>query len=838
MEIVKQTGRRGSPVKKVDDAVDGHNYYIINGDDSAAKPTLHFIDFYGDLARYSPITEEGGIEKVGSVQGFFFVRNAADMSIKGDGKGDPTVHAGWAIYVWDAKDYIERKPATNAGWVKISQQGDMDWDITDELKAMFVLKTVFNARVNEVDIRFSQDEAVLKQVSNRLLEIEKNWDEGDDVHGKAHEHHEINDWDDPENPVDQGDNFDVLNRLSDHFDILYYRGKPIGGNSYIYDHVEHITATDTDEIVWCDPTKPEAEWTHEVVKNSAEIANRITELEFARVGMSLFVVEANGDLTIYKYIRQKATGGMVACGPQPLYDITEEYYRQVMPPPVAVYQIVAHDTLDIYTGGDGKLHINRDDLFIKDTEDKIVAQYAQTIVKTNHGIAEYTDTLPTAAKEYLGRGCWVPLKKDGVHAVGHLHKCVETGTGTVEDPYVYTWVDISEGGTAEITEAGAKIDVAYADSDTMWKTNHIFWTDPADALHPTTGLPVNWSTTTIVRKYGSAPANPTDGTVVASTVRSSDPTVERVGSTIDVIPQTHEEVYYRAFSTSTEGLAYVATDAVHPVKLDWTETCRIIQEGLAEKVFAIGDEIVLPYHETYGYITCEVVAINKSNANNDIKGLLVVSKDVICQKAFDCLEPNSISGTNNPEYTEASGVGARGSNGYIDAGKHNCSSLNIIRWLNSSATDWWGAAPTTAPWDQKPTDTSYGYVKRDGTMEEGFMKGFEDTSMFKELDTETDGSTTISVDTEFKVSIPMAGSFYFANISNNKYKQYGTSSAHADWATLTGTASTVTETRSRVNYGFKTVTQDAGGTMQMISKAPEVVVGIVPMFLIGGTTTP
>ena len=166
---------RGNPLRAVPSPIDQHTYYIINNDLEKGMANVHFLDFYSGLAQFSPITLVGGVEKVGNIDGFFYVRHAADYGVIGDGKGDDTVHDGWAMYIWDPQDYAKRRPASNAGWIKIAQQGDVDWDISDELKAQFVLKTVFNARVNEVDNRFKIDEALIKAINNRLIIIENNW---------------------------------------------------------------------------------------------------------------------------------------------------------------------------------------------------------------------------------------------------------------------------------------------------------------------------------------------------------------------------------------------------------------------------------------------------------------------------------------------------------------------------------------------------------------------------------------------------------------------------------------------------------------------------------------
>jgi len=704
------------PLKAVS-ANDGHVYYLIGDDGDEGVANVTFVDFYSSLNQFAP---KAASAPWNDPDGFFFVRDAASSGP--DHYGDPTVHAGWAMYIWDGTKY--KPESSNSGWIKISQQGDTDWDITDELKAMFVLKTVYNVKMNEIDKHFQRVEGSIIQIGSRVKTLEVKMDK---IYPMAHVHV----------------NKEVLDQLSEpYLNVLYYKGRPIGGNSYIYNHVEDVDGTK--EITWCDPTLTEDKWTHEVVDNSEAIANKFTETDLARLGLTLIVVEADGSLSLFKYINNP--------------------------------------------DGEG-----------------IVPKFAQTIVRDNLGLAEYVIMLPPAAKQYVGRGCWVPVQDDGVHTVNHLHKCIKVTDDVETGAHHYEWTDVTNNGS-QLGVKGSEIDICFSENYTMWTRNHLHFTIPADTTKEG-NIPVRWAKTVIVRKFGSAPENANDGTVVLTLTDKSKYATECFIDTVPYISHLKNDEpmywYYRAFSTTMSGDTYSATDAVVAKKLDWKMIYSILHGDNADIVFHVGDEIYLPHHAEYGDILCEIVGVNTTVFGSEEPGLLVVTKNVLCEKEIDAAEPASASGSSNPEWIGE----AHGSNGSLLNNVHNLTTLNIINWLNS--TEQTVTYKKTA-FDQTP---SYG-------TEAGFMSGFDvdDRAVFGYHPSFATGNEQIDA---VKVCLPRSEMRSWDNIT--KTKTIGNSTTPTVWASMTGVDSAAS---NRPKFKFKL--SDGNDVL------PEETTGIVPMFFLVG----
>lgn len=778
------------PLKSVS-AADGHIYYLINDDGSEGVANVTFVDFYSTLNQFAPNPQD---PSASDPDGFFFVRDAASNGP--DHYGDPTVHAGWAMYIWDKTKF---DPVTaNSGWVKISQQGDVDWDITDELKAMFVLKTVYNVKMNEIDSNFQKIEGSIIQIGARVKVLEIKMDQ---IYLMAHTHI----------------NKEVLDELSEpYLGILYYKGRPIGGNSYIYDHVEDVDGVK--EITWCDPTKKKAEWTHEVIDTSAEIAERFGQTVLARLGLTLIVVEADGSLSLFKYTRStkpdyegpftlaNAVARAVELGHDEPATVTidevecwnivgEPFYRMLNGTPYVLIGNIRKDSEE------------QEYYVFNPAAETIVPKFAQTIVQDNLGLAEYVIMLPTAAKQYVGRGCWVPVQDDGVHTVNHLHKCIKV----IDDPSTgachYEWTDVSNNGS-ELGVIGSVIDVCYAENSTMWTRNHLHFTIPPDTIKEG-GIPVRWAKTVITRKFGSAPENANDGEIVLTVTSKSQYSQECFIDTVPYISHLKNDTpkywFYRSFSTSMSGDTYRASEGVAAKKLDWKMLYQLAQDGNTSLVFKPGDEIYLPHHNVYGDILCEVVAVDKDASGATSPGLLVVAKDILCKKEIDAVEPNSSSGQANPESINDEG---NGSNGALTGNIHDLGTLNIMVWLNSTAGLGYVQYDKTT-WDRDPS-----YLG-----EAGFFGGFEDISMFGLHPALTDAHEKID---PVYVLLPRYQSFYWSNIT--KAKRVHHNAASEVWTTMTGVPYDGVSRKC-----FKFTTSDGEDTL------PEEKIGIVPMFFLVGT---
>ena len=783
------------PLKAVS-AADGHIYYLIGDDGDNGVANVTFVDFYSSLNQFAP---KAASSPWNDPDGFFFVRDAASSGK--DHYGDPTVHAGWAMYIWDGTKY---DPASsNSGWVKISQQGDTDWDITDELKAMFVLKTVYNVKMNEIDNHFTKVEGSIIQLGARVINLESKVNV---MWPMRHVHI----------------NKEVLDLLSAKYGLLYYDGKPIGGNSYIYDHVEDVNGER--EITWCDPTIPEDEWTHEVVDNSEEIANRFCNTTLARLGLTLIVVEADGSLSMFKYTREigetyegpytiaEAVGHAVELG----YDEPETLDDGDLDNPKWMIQgdPFYTEVNGTYAQVGGNVPKAKEDVvfYVHNLRGKIIVpKFAQTIVQENLGLAEYVSILPPAAKQYVGRGCWVPLQDDGVHTVNHLHKCIKVIDDPVEDLFHYEWTDVVSNGQ-QLDVSGSEIDICYAENHTMWTRNHLHFTIPPDTVKEG-GIPVRWAKTVVVRKFGSEPINANDGEVVLTL---TDPTQYATECFIDTVPYIshlkNDEPkywYYKAFSTTMSGDTYAPTDGKPAKKMDWYMLHDIVNGDNADLVFHVGDEIYLPHHEVYGDILCEIIGVNVDAAGRtkytglEQAGLLVVTKDILCEKAIDNTEPLTASGQANPE-----AIGTPyGSNGELYNGKHDLATLNVLTWLNSTER--------SVYYHQTPFDTDPEY-----TSELGFLAGFESLNMFGLHPILNTGDETTS--RSLYVWLPRYDFEHFQNITLSK--RVGHARTETEWATMTGVSYNENTPR------FKFYTSNGNDVL------PEERIGIAPMFFLTGCT--
>jgi hypothetical protein len=410
-----------------------------------------------------------------------------------------------------------------------------------------------------------------------------------------------------------------------------------------------------------------------------------------------------------------------------------------------------------------------------------------------------------------------------------------------EGKYIYYWRDITSAGGNTLDITGSQITLAYSKDDTLWKQNCIFLTDPETTTKD--GKKFVWRETKLVRKYGAAPESVEDGEVVVTyTTKDKYKDVPY----LDVIPFTQAApVYYAAFSTTTANDKYAPDAVVEATKLTWLRIRSIIgthRDDLG-KIFKIGDTVVLPPHRTYGNIECEVVGINQNAIEENEPGLLVVARNVICTKSIDVIEEMRAGTSDNEENvtnTETGGNEPTGSNGLImrtvsTAGmvvKHALDTLNVISWLNSANNPWEAVKQTD--FDVMPSDDGEsGYYTRDHVFEAGFLNGFEeaDRAMFqiqRYLAT-TDSNITMNT----RILLP-----YGLGITNmsKKYKQLGRARASVPWGTLKPGVwpAHISPNDERRNYGFMTYAGQENGTVVENSVTPQTVVGIAPMFFIGG----
>lgn len=124
----------------------------------------------------------------------------------------------------------------------------------------------------------------------------------------------------------------------------------------------------------------------------------------------------------------------------------------------------------------------------------------------------------------------------------------------------------------------------------------IRWTDPADIRDNYGKVIRKWLKTRIVRKLGSIPVDPYDGVVVVeSSVRDYYSVFGR--EFIDIVPPNVDGTwYYKIFCYSEDGVVSTSKESQFtPPYLDWKLLPTYIQNGLAQSMFAVGDEITIEF---------------------------------------------------------------------------------------------------------------------------------------------------------------------------------------------------------------------------------------------------
>ena len=412
------------------------------------------------------------------------------------------------------------------------------------------------------------------------------------------------------------------------------------------------------------------------------------------------------------------------------------------------------------------------------------ARFDQVITLDSFGRVTRVPTLPAASEKWYRMGLWSPMEDTPGYPALHFYKCEAIMNG--EEIEGYYWKDVTAGLTDDIKGVnGASIYPAWTSDNTMWKSNNLLWVDPPAVTTGTDGRVHLYDHTIIVRKFGSAPQHPGDGTIVANT---------RLGFTEassvkfrDLTQYSGGEAFYRAFSFDAHGAMYVPTAAVHPEPITWDYIRTLTMDDdnkttkLIRKVFSVGDSIVLPPHEIYGEIECIITNFTRHYENQHwYMAMDVVSKDVLCNKEMDAKEycyfrtsddTSNLTNTGKDYFIEeGSGENLRfiqidpsvsstaGHNIYerimaSEAASYSDQTVifsdltgapngaadwrltNLRAWLNSDNADWYGRGYHKC--DAKPSYSN----------EIGFMSGFgDDTSMFMLRDTDLGDRVSIPAD--------------------------------------------------------------------------------------------
>ncbi|MBQ2337189.1 MAG: hypothetical protein II381_12800, partial [Victivallales bacterium] len=125
--------------------------------------------------------------------------------------------------------------------------------------------------------------------------------------------------------------------------------------------------------------------------------------------------------------------------------------------------------------------------------------------------------------------------------------------------------------------------------------NKISWTDPDDIEIDDTPV-ATWFKTILVRKEGSYPSSPGDGTTVATT-SASDETKNAYASTFfrDTVPDLTKTYYYKLYSYTTDGSVSDLADNEVPTATVLTPTTihQLSQDGTLLNYLDVGDCILV-----------------------------------------------------------------------------------------------------------------------------------------------------------------------------------------------------------------------------------------------------
>lgn len=237
---------------------DGKMFYIIGSTDISRE---HCVIVQDISARDSI---------AGKTDGFVLVENAT---------GDPTVHRGWAMYIYATNLSGKNK------WIKVAEQESVDgiWGINEELLRQFVTWNNFTAALNKQNKKNEEYDKLVSQIK--------------EIYDKAHNH----------SNYPTLDKFDIVGNFTVDPDskkkipgaskcFLMWNNK-LACTTFTYEEFNKAGTS----LVWRNPLNLELEPIE--VENSFAIANYLIATSLIQPGTILQVKELNGSYSRYIYYK-------------------------------------------------------------------------------------------------------------------------------------------------------------------------------------------------------------------------------------------------------------------------------------------------------------------------------------------------------------------------------------------------------------------------------------------------------------------------------------------------------------------------------------------------------
>lgn len=234
-----------------------HIWYVIDSEgNKRAVMGVQFVDTYSVLCNKEYLGQPG----------IFFVRDAAEQ-----GYGDPTVHEGWAAYVWD-----NMLTAEKAGWRKIAEQESVDgpWGIDERILNMLVKKTDFSTAMESVGNRITGLADRTSSIENNLTGINES----------------IRSLNEAKHTHDNKAQLDKIGISNGHITI---DGQLAKDGYFFYFNIEN------GKLIWEDPSNTSVRYP---VENSDQLAALFANSEMACAGMTIGIAEPSGMLTKFNIV--------------------------------------------------------------------------------------------------------------------------------------------------------------------------------------------------------------------------------------------------------------------------------------------------------------------------------------------------------------------------------------------------------------------------------------------------------------------------------------------------------------------------------------------------------